>query len=139
VGMIPKTGKLNEPVLECDFRRHPGGPPFAFFAKGGEFPSLDTLGILTYLSHGTKTLEHARTHSRRLCSAPIATHCHPEAPSFGAEGSMHFAGSADTPDNSTDPSVRKKRGPQDDKKKGTAEGLPHSLFRSLLCVSVPPW
>jgi hypothetical protein len=51
----------------------------------------------------------------RPCLAPSPHTCHPEAPSFGAEGSMHSAGSADTPDNSIDPWVRKRRGPQDDK------------------------
>ncbi|HEY6373855.1 MAG TPA: hypothetical protein VIX37_25005 [Candidatus Sulfotelmatobacter sp.] len=41
---------------------------------------------------------------------------------------MYAPGSADTPDNSTDPSVRKKRGPQDDKKKGMADAVPYSAF-----------
>ena len=43
-----------------------------------------------------------------ICSATLPRTCHPEAPSFGDEGSMHSAGSADTADNSIDPSVRNK-------------------------------
>jgi hypothetical protein len=48
--------------------------------------------------------------SRSAFSFQLNT-CHPEAPSFGAEGPIG-------------PSVRQKRGPQDDKKKGTAEAVP---------------
>jgi len=51
---------------------------------------------------------------------------------------MHSAGRANTPDYSMDPSARKKRGPQDDKEKGTAEAVPlHSIC--LLSASVTPW
>jgi excinuclease ABC subunit C len=41
--------------------------------------------------------------------------CHPEAPSFGAEGPMQPAGSADTVDECIGPSAREEREPQDDK------------------------
>jgi excinuclease ABC subunit C len=57
--------------------------------------------------------------------------CHPEAPSFGAEGSMHSAGSDGTLDESIDPSARQVRGPQDDNATGT-NFHPGEFFSALL-------
>ena len=54
---------------------------------------------------------------RELPHIPFATAtpCHPEAPSFGTEGSMQSAGATGAAGKSIDPSARKERGPQDDK------------------------
>jgi hypothetical protein len=59
--------------------------------------------------------------TRRELRIPFATAtpCHPEAPSFGAEGSMQAAGATGAVGKSIDPSARKERGPQDDKRRGT--------------------
>jgi hypothetical protein len=46
-----------------------------------------------------------------------ATPCHPEAPSFGAEGPMQSASGVNAADASMGPSACKKRGPQDDNAK----------------------
>jgi excinuclease ABC subunit C len=70
--------------------------------------------------------------------APKSNSCHPEAPSFGAEGPMHFVastepvGSADVPGNSIGPSPRKERGPQDDKATNGAHFHPDEFFSALL-------
>ena len=45
----------------------------------------------------------------------LARLCHPEAPFFGAEGSMRSPGATGADNESIDPSARKERGPQDDK------------------------
>jgi excinuclease ABC subunit C len=58
--------------------------------------------------------------------------CHPEAPSFGAEGPMQAADSTDTVDESIDPSARKTRGLQDDKSMVTAGFHPGEFFSALL-------
>jgi excinuclease ABC subunit C len=58
--------------------------------------------------------------------------CHPEAPSFGAEGPMQAADSTDTVDGSIDPSARKARGLQDDKSMVTAGFHPGEFFSALL-------
>ena len=49
-----------------------------------------------------------------------ASTCHPEAPSFGAEGPMQSAGVTGAVDESIGPSARKERGPQDDRAKQIA-------------------
>jgi excinuclease ABC subunit C len=54
--------------------------------------------------------------------------CHPEAPSFGAEGPVQSAGSIVTAGESTDPSARQPRGPQDD----NADFVPGEFFSALL-------
>jgi excinuclease ABC subunit C len=54
--------------------------------------------------------------------------CHPEAPPFGVEGPMHSAGGTGAADESTDPSARKERGPQDD----SANFHPDEFFSALL-------
>jgi excinuclease ABC subunit C len=70
--------------------------------------------------------------------APNSNSCHPEAPSFGAEGPMHFAGStehvgsADVPGNSIGPSPRTERGSQDDKAIVDAFFRPGEFFSALL-------
>ena len=51
-----------------------------------------------------------------------ATRCHPEAPSFGAEGAIQSVGAIGAASDSTDPSARKERGPQDDKREGAIQG-----------------
>jgi len=58
--------------------------------------------------------------------------CHPETPSFGAEGPMQAADSTDTVDESIDPSARKTRGLQDDKSMVTAGFHPGEFFSALL-------
>jgi len=58
--------------------------------------------------------------------------CHPEAPSFGAEGPMHAANSTDIVGESIDPSARKTRGLQDDKSMVTADFHPGEFFSALL-------
>ena len=76
-------------------------------------------------------------HATHLFAPPRV--CHPEAPFFGAEGPMQFAGVAHAADKSIDPfdrlragsSARKTRGPQDDnttQEKGTGEAVPNSDF-----------
>jgi excinuclease ABC subunit C len=64
-------------------------------------------------------------------SSPLAgsttNSCHPER----SEGSMHSAGSTRTLDKSTDPSARRKRGPQDDSAMGTTFH-PGEFFSALL-------
>jgi len=57
--------------------------------------------------------------------------CHPETPSFGAEGPMQAADSTDTVDESIDPSARKTRGLQDDTMV-TAGFHPGEFFSALL-------
>ena len=54
--------------------------------------------------------------------------CHPEAPSFGAEGPVDSAVSTDAADESIGPSARQPRGPQDDK----AAFHPGEFFSALL-------
>ena len=54
--------------------------------------------------------------------------CHPEAPSFGAEGPMQPAGSADAVDECIGPSAREEREPQDDKN----QFHPGEFFSALL-------
>jgi excinuclease ABC subunit C len=58
--------------------------------------------------------------------------CHPEAPTFGAEGPMDAANSTDTVGESIDPSARKTRGLQDDKSMVTADFHPGEFFSALL-------
>jgi len=58
--------------------------------------------------------------------------CHPEAPSFAAEGPMHAANSTDIVGESIDPSARKTRGLQDDKSMVTADFHPGEFFSALL-------
>jgi excinuclease ABC subunit C len=58
--------------------------------------------------------------------------CHPEAPSFGAEGPMQSADSTDAADESIDPSARTTRGLQDDKSKVTTGFHPGEFFSALL-------
>jgi len=58
--------------------------------------------------------------------------CHPETPSFGAEGPMQAADSTDTVDESIDPTARKTRGLQDDKSMVTAGFHPGEFFSALL-------
>jgi len=64
-------------------------------------------------------------------SSPLAgsttNSCHPER----SEGSMHSAGSTGTAGESTDPSARRKRGPQDDSAMGTTFH-PGEFFSALL-------
>ena len=57
--------------------------------------------------------------------------CHPEAPSFGAEGPVHSAHSSGAADESTGPSAREERGPQDDRAMGPAF-VPGEFFSALL-------
>ncbi len=65
--------------------------------------------------------------------------CHPEAPSFGAEGPVHLAGGAASAGTSINanksigPSARQKRGPQDDRVIGHEAGFhPGEFFSALL-------
>ena len=57
--------------------------------------------------------------------ADSSTTCHPER----SEGPTQSAGGTETPDDSTDPSARKKRGPQDDKAR---DFHPDEFFSALL-------
>jgi len=62
-----------------------------------------------------------------LSPAPSSPPCHPER----SEGPMHSAGGATAADESTDPSARKERGPQDDNEIGNAFS-PGEFFSALL-------
>jgi hypothetical protein len=64
-------------------------------------------------SCGAETPVREAGRLRRLPFASLTT-CHPEAPSSGAEGPMQLADSTAAAGESTGPSARKKRGPQDD-------------------------
>ena len=86
-----------------------------------------------FSAHGFhEILEHADVHVRaafqlrdcglhrppRATAIPFASlsTCHPEAPSFGAEGPIQPAGCSGGVGECIDPSSRKERGPQDDKR-----------------------
>ena len=99
------------------------------------------------LHHPEYRERYAANLRRELPRIPFAslTTCHPEAAESRAkratpnEGPMHLAGSIGAADESIGPSARKKRGPQDDKVKGSerggSEGKPiqtdHALFRAF--------
>ncbi len=87
-------------------------------------PSITKWDIFHYvyavLHHPDYRQRYAANLRRELPRIPFVgscatlSTCHPEAPSFGAEGPMQSAGVTGAADESIDPSARKKRGPQDD-------------------------
>jgi len=84
--------------------------------------------VYTILHHPDYRQRYAANLRRELPRIPFASAvpsaCHPEPPSFGAEGSMHPAGSTDAANESIDPSARKKSEPLDDNQKPPVSSVP---------------